>query len=81
MHDSPNGAFIDGHSYLTLTEVCSRYGMSRKTLRAKCNLGIFPAPCRINHKLWSAVVLLEYEAKKKALCMKAFQRLLTAHGL
>lgn len=81
MLEHSDSTLIDGHSYLTLSEVCLRYGMSRKTLREKCNLSIFPAPCKINHKLWSAVVLLEYETKKKALCMKAFQRLLTAHGL
>lgn len=35
---------FDGQSYLTLAEVCRRYGMSSKTLRDRCDQGIFPAP-------------------------------------
>ena len=67
---------FDGQSYLTLAEVCHRYGMSSKTLRDRCDQGIFPGPCRINRKMWAVSVLSEYEAKKKALCAKAYQRLL-----
>ena len=40
MLEHSDSTLIDGHSYLTLSEVCLRYGMSRKTLREKCNLGM-----------------------------------------
>lgn len=61
--------------YLTASEVCRAYGLSRTTLLAKCRAGVFPSPCRLSKKLWSSEVLIEYEQKKKALCWNNYRRL------